>query len=256
MPVVAALLERRSALITLRRALPGRPTRVLTARSPAHLATLLGQHLVDAVVIGAEAARGPAFSALRAEYGSLPVVLFAPVRSDDAGLLRRIWAQGIAGVLVEGIDDPVVGRIVRRSGLTARREDALLPLAGRLDLHEPLQLAAWGTIIAEAPTRLGTGALAKRHGVARETLSRRFAAGRAPSLKDAIDAVRLVAAGQLLGSAGYRVTDAARLLGYSSVSLLQRSSRRLAGVPAGALGALPPDRILARLGGTGRGRWT
>lgn len=255
MPAVAALLERRSALMALRRALPGRPARVLTARTPSHLLTLLRRHLVDAVVVGIEAARGATFAQLREEFASLPVLLYAPIRSDDAALVRLVERRGAAGVLVEGIDDPVLARLVRRAGLTARRESALLPLAARLDLVEPLQVAAWRLIVAEAPGRLATAGLAGRLGVARETLSRRFAAGRAPSLKAAIDGVRLVAAGQLLGSAGYRVSDAAVLLGFTSAGLLQRTARRLAGTSAAALGALPPDRILARLAGGGGARW-
>ena len=256
MPAVAALLERRSALLALRRALPGRPTRVLTARSPAHLASLLTRTLVDAIVVGAEVARGGAFAALRDEFTSMPVVLYAPIRSEDAGLVRRITAGGAAAVLVEGLDDPLLARLIRRAGLAARREDALLPMGDRLDLVDPLQRAVWRTVVADAPGRLTTGALAARHGVSRETLSRRFGAGRAPSLKAAIDGVRLVAAGQLLGSPGYRVADVAGLLGYSSVSLLQRTARRLVGVSAATLGTLSPDRILARLVVGRGGRWT
>lgn len=255
MPAVAALLERRPALVALRRALPGRPAQVLTARSPNHLIGLLIRHPVDAVVIGAEAARGATFAQLREEFTSLPVLLYAPIRSEDAPLLRQVHRQGAAGLLVEGVDEPVLGRLLRRGGLLARREAALLPLAARLDLREPLQVAAWRLIIAEAPGRLTTATLAARLGVSRETLSRRFGAGHAPSLKAAIDAVRLVAAGQLLASTGYRVAQVAALLGYSSPSLLQRSARRLAGTSASALGALPPDRILARLVADRTSRW-
>lgn len=255
MTVVAALLERRAALMALRRALPGRPARVLAARSPDHLSRLLHEHLIDIVVIGPHAARGAAFDALRHEFASLPVVVLAPIRSEDAGLVRRVERGGGAGVLIEGIDDPILAPQLRRRGLAARREDALLPLATALDLVDPLQQRAWRMIVAEAPGRLGTAGLARRLGVSRETLSRRFGAGRAPALKAAIDGVRLVAAGQLLGSRAYRVRDVARLLGFSSAALLQRTARRLAGAPARAIGSLPADRILAALL-AGRGsRW-
>jgi AraC-like DNA-binding protein len=254
-PAVAALLERRPALLALRRALPQRTLRVLTARSPAHLASLLDRHLVDLVVVGLESARGATFEALRNDYPSLPTVVYGPVRSDDAAAVRRVLRRGAAAVLLEGLDEPVLARVLRRNGFTGRREAALLPLAPRLDLVDPLQIAAWQLIVTEAPMGLSTATLAKRLGVSRETLSRRFGAGRAPSLKTAIDAVRLVAVGQLLGSPVWRVADAARLLGYSSESLLQRSSRRLVGSGARSLGSLRPDRILARLvPATGR-RW-
>jgi AraC-like DNA-binding protein len=255
MPVVAALLERRPALLALRRALPVRPMRVLTARSPAHLATLLSRHLVDLVVLGLESTRGATFEALRNDYPTLPTVIYGPVRSDDAVAVRRALRRGVSAVLVEGLDEPVLARVLRRNGLTGLREDALLPLGAQLDLVDPVQRAAWQLIVADAPLGLSTATLARRLGVSRESLSRQFGAGRAPSLKQAIDAVRLVAAGQLLGSPQWRVADAARLLGYSSESLLQRTSRRLVGSGARSLGHLPPDRILARLMPTSARRW-
>jgi AraC-like DNA-binding protein len=68
--------------------------------------------------------------------------------------------------------------------------------------------------------------------------------------------VRLVAAGQLLGSPVWRVADVARLLGYSSESLLQRTSRRLVGSGARSLGSLPPERIMARLVPAAGRRWS
>jgi AraC-like DNA-binding protein len=242
-------------MLALRRALPDRSMRVLTARSPAHLAALLSRHLVDLVVIGLESGRGATFDALRSDYPTLPTVIYGPVRSDDAAALRRVLRRGAAAVLVEALDEPVLARVLRRSGLTGRREAALLPLAGRLDLVDPLQVAAWQVIVSDAPMGLTTAALARRFGVSRESLSRRFRAGRAPTLKAAIDAVRLVSAGQLLGSPVWRVADVARLLGYSSESLLQRTARRLVGSGARPLGGLPPERIVARLMPAGRRRW-
>lgn len=255
MPVVAALLERRPALLALRRALPQRTLRVLTARSPSHLASLLARHLVDLVVVGLESTRGATFDALRSDYPSLPAVIYGPVRSDDAAAVRRVMRRGAAAVLVEGLDEPVLTKVLRRNGFTGRREAALLPLAGRLDLLDPLQQEAWRLIVTDAPLGLTTSALASRMGLSRETLSRRFGAGRAPTLKAAIDAVRLVAVGQMLGSPVWRVADAARLFGYSSESLLQRTARRMVGSGARSLGALPPDRIVARLMPSSGRRW-
>lgn len=255
MATVAALLARRQSLLSLRRALPRQSLRILTARSPAHLATLLIQQRVDGVIVGLEAVRGTTFAALRNDFPSLPAMIYGPIRSDDAALVRQVTRRGAALVAIENLDEPVLARLVRQSGFTARREVALLPLAGRLGLTDALQQQAWQRIVVGAPDGLSTAELAQQLGVSRETLSRRFASGPTPTLKAAIDAVRLVAVGQLLGSPGWRVADAARLLGFSSESLLQRTARRITGTGARALGSIPPERILARLIGAPGRRW-
>lgn len=251
---VAALLERRPALLALRRALPGRPQRVFTARDAAHLDRLLRQHLVDGVVLGMGAARAGTFAALRDEFRAIPVFCLATIRSDDAALVGRLERAG-AIVLLESLDEPILERVIGRRGMSARRAEALLPLADELDLTTPMQRAAWELIVHEAPGRLSTGSLAARLKVGRETLSRRFGAGMAPSLKVAMDAVRLAAAGELLGCRGYRVAEVARLLGFSSVSLLQRTARRLVGGGARRLGTLPIDEIVRRAVAPGPERW-
>jgi AraC-like DNA-binding protein len=256
MAAVAALLERRPAILALRRALPRADWPLFTARSPSHLATLLHRHYFDAIVIGHDVARGPVLDALRRDYPTMPLLLYMPVRSDDAELLRRMHRERVAAIAIEGMDEPLLPRTLARHGLTARRLADLLPLAERLDLTDELQRKVWGLIIARAPSRLDTATLAKRLRMRRETLSRRFAAGGAPSLKHAIDAVRLVAAAQLLGNPAYLVADAARLLGFSSVSLLQQIARRTFGVSARELATLDADQIGEALG-RGRGRtWT
>lgn len=207
---------------------------------------------MDLLLLGTDLA-GEQFDAdLRRRFPSLPVVLYGAVRSDDARLLIRAATEQ-REVLVEGVDEPIIPTVLRRSGLTHRREAELLPLAPRLRLTDPLQLRAWEILVAEADSRLDTARLARRLGVRRETLSRRFGADGAPSLKAAVDATRLAAAAQLLASPGWRVADVARLLGYSSESLLQRTSRRTVGCGARALGALPPSRVVARLTGRRNG---
>ncbi len=251
---VAALLERRDALVALRRALSVRDQPVYTARTPAHLDALLRRHLIDAVVLGADAVKAGTFAALRDEFGAIPVFCLAPIRSDDAGMIRRLERSG-ARVLVEGVDEPIAATRLRRHGLTARREDALLPLTAALRLETTLQRDVWGIVVAEAPRRLTTAALAERIGISRETLSRRFSAGGAPRLKRVIDAVRLVAAGQLLSCRGYRVADVAELLGYSSVGLLQRTARHGAASSARGLAGRPAEDIVLRAVGAAPIRW-
>ncbi len=257
MPAVAALLERRPALLALRRAFPAMPIRVLTARSPKHLEAILSRNLIDAVVVGPDSARSVALESLRRDYAALPILLFAPIRSDDADLLLRAHRNRVAAVVLEDLDELLLPRLIGIHGVTARRRAELLPLAARLGLVEPIQRDAWVAVVADAPDGLDTGSLAKRLGVARETLSRQFAAGGAPPLKRAIDGVRLVAAGQLLGNAAYRVADVAQLLGFSSPSLLQRTARRTFGVSAREIAEVGPDRLAAALlGDTGDQTWS
>ncbi len=250
--VIATLLDRRPPLQTLRRRL-GRSVRVLQGRTPAHLVTLLHRELLDLVVIGGGAARGPIFDWLRRDYPALPLLWYAPVRTDDATLLHALGRERVVGVAVEGVDDPALSRLVARHGVTARRVRALRPLAASLQLQDDFQQRAWSWLVREAPNGLSTAALAAHLGVSRETLSRRFAAGGAPGLKRAIDAVRLFAAGGLLGNPAFGVEDAARLLGFSSASLLQRTARRTLGVAARELTTLPDHLWEQRL--TAPGGW-
>lgn len=250
---VAALLERRPALLALRRALPRQVARVLTARSPRHLDQLLRTHLVDLVVLGAEAGRGAVLESLRHDFAPIPVLLFAPFRSDDADLVVRAARLRVAALAIEGIDDPVLPRLVRAAGVRARRAAELLPLAEALDLIDPIQRAAWAALVADAPDGVDTAALAERLGIRRETLSRRFGAGRAPSLKRATDAIRVVAAAELLGCTALDVAEVAALLGFSSPSLLYRTARRALGVPLGEVAALSAEALATRL--VPRGRW-
>src|ERR1700690_1907809 len=98
MAAVAALLERRPAILALRRALPRADWPLFTARSPFHLATLLHRHYFDAIVIGHDVARGPVLDALRRDYPMMPLLLYMPVRSDDAELLRRMHRERVAAI--------------------------------------------------------------------------------------------------------------------------------------------------------------
>lgn len=257
MATIAALLDRRPALLALRRALPRSTARVLTARTPAQLDRLLHRTLIDAIVIGADSARGAVLESLRREYPGIPLHLMMPLRSDDADVLVRAHRQRVAALLVEGLDEPVLGGLVRRHSVEARRGADLIPLAGPLGLTDSVQRDAWRIVVTDAPLGLDSETLARRLGIARETLSRRFASGGAPTIKRAIDAVRLVAAAQLLGNPAYLVADAARLLGFSSPSLLQRTARRTLGVAARDIAGIDAGRFVALLcDGHGPPDWT
>jgi transcriptional regulator GlxA family with amidase domain len=114
---------------------------------------------------------------------------------------------------------------------------------------DPLQQRAWRAVVERAPEGLDGAGLARHLKVGRPTLVRRFAAGSAPPLKRAMDLVRLVAAAQLLGSRALTVADVARLLGFSSPSLLHRTSRRLFGAPLSEVVGASDSALLAALRG-------
>jgi transcriptional regulator GlxA family with amidase domain len=85
--------------------------------------------------------------------------------------------------------------------------------------------------------------------VTREHLSRAFAAGSAPTLKRAIDLVRLLAAAELAKNPGCDLHDVARILGYSSRSHLSATTRRLLGTAADSLARLRGVDVVRRAAG-------
>ncbi len=202
---------------------------------------------VETVVIGPEALRGPVFEALRRDYAAIPLVVYGQVRSDDARTLAAVERRHLAATLVEGIDEPVIAATLSQVGLTARRVAMLEPLAPTLGLTDSIQLAAWRLLIRHAERLPDTTALAAMLGVRRETLSRRFGARGAVPLKTAADLAGMVAVAQRLGCAVLRIEDVATLLGYSSCSLMQRTARRILGLPVGRLRELPPEHLVSLL---------
>ncbi|MGH7582543.1 MAG: helix-turn-helix domain-containing protein [Gemmatimonadales bacterium] len=252
---VAALLDRRTAVQALRKALPRVDWQLFVARSPSHLVTLLYRHPLDVIVLGGDVARGPVLAMWREHFPAIPVVAYLAVRGDDADFLTTMRRDGVDAMAIEGLDEPALPRILARHSLTAHRLADLVPLAGRIDLVDDLQRRAWREIVATAGQRAATASLARRLGIQRETLSRRFGAGRAPALKRAIDAARLVVVSRLLENPGYSLEDVARLAGFSSVSNLQACARRTFGTSAGRLRELRVDEVPERLVGDWSPGW-
>ncbi|MGH7510087.1 MAG: hypothetical protein ACREMZ_11560 [Gemmatimonadales bacterium] len=245
MPAIAALLESRAALLGLRRSLPKGGPSVVTCRTTAALHRLLETRLVDAVVLAPRAGLLPELSHLRDHLPSVPIVAYAPFRPDDGDLLLACRAHAVAAVVVEGVDDPIVGDLVLRSSLTAERRRALVDAPRVLRLTEPLQQSAWSVLLGEVERPMRTGALASRLRVSREHLSRQFGAGGAPNLKRVIDLTRVACAAQLLGNPGYAVQTVVRVLHFTSSNHLASTARRIANVSIGGLGALGPRGVLA-----------
>jgi AraC-like DNA-binding protein len=244
MPAVAALLESRAALTALRRTLPKGGPRVVTCRSPAALHRLIERRLVDAVVISPNPALLPELSSLRARLPLVPLVAYAPFRPDDGELLLAC-RQSVSSVVVEGVDDAIVGELVARSSLTSERRRALAEAPKMLRLTEAIQRSAWELLVGEVERPIRTSRLAERLRLSREHLSRQFGAGGAPNLKRVIDLTRIACAAQLLGNPGYSIPTVVRLLNFASPGHLANTARRIANVPTTGLGGLGPRGVLA-----------
>ena len=245
MAAVAALLDSRGALQSLRRTLPRGGPRVVSCRSTTALRRLLHSRLIDAVVLTPHSGLLPEVAELRSRLPGIPVVAYGPFRSDDGGLLLACLEQDVAAIAVEGVDDAVVGELVSRHSAAARRRALLSDAPRLLRLTEPLQQAAWKLLVAEVEEPVRTAVLAGRLSVSREHLSRQFGAGGAPNLKRVIDLTRIACAAQLLANPGYTLPTVAALLHFASPGHLTATARRITGVTARALGELGPRGVLA-----------
>ena len=244
MAVIATLLESRAALLALRRTLPKHGPGVVACRTPAALRRLLERRLVDAVVLCPTPTVLPELAELRSRLPGLPIVAYAPFRPDDGELLLACRRHAVASVVVEGVDDPIVGELVMRTSITAERRRALADAPRMLRLTEPLQRAAWSVLVGEVERPIRTTTLARHLEVSREHLSRQFGAGGAPNLKRVIDLTRIACAAQLLANPGFSIPTVVRVLQFASSSHLSSTSRRIANVSTRGLGALGPQGVL------------
>lgn len=245
MAPIAVLLDTRSAHAAFRRSLPADAPPLLRVASADALLKLLARRCLEAAVLAPSRVEPVALQALLQRWPAFPVTLHAPFRPDDGATLLMWRRLGVAAICVGGVDDPIAGDLVTRHTLSARRVAAFDAARRALRAETPLQIAVWRRLLADAEHPPTTAALAKEVGVTREYLSRDFAAGDAPNLKRAIDAARVMAAAQLLANPVCGVDDAARLLHFAGASHLRTTVRRVAGVTAGALGALGPQGVLA-----------
>ena len=243
MPAVAALLDTRAGLATLRRTLPA-GTRVVACRSATAFERAYRHHLLDAVVLGIKAQRQVDLATLRQRYPGIPVVVYGGFRPADGELALGMLRAGVAALMVEGVDDAVVGSLVRRHSLGDVRDRALADGPRVLRLRETIQRDAWLLLVRRAGESVATTEVADGLGVSREHLSRQFGAGGAPNLKRVMDLLRVVSAGQLLANPGYDLAAVVRIMRFSSVSHLHATSRRVTGRRAGDLAGLGPKGIL------------
>ncbi len=216
---------------------------------------MLGERLLEALVLGVRIVRDMDFTGLRERYPAIPVVLYGVFKSDDAELLLAGQRLAVAAVAIEGVDDPVVGDLVVRQSVSVRRRAALADAPRLLRLTEPLQLSAWDLLVASAGRPPRTALMARSLGISREHLSRQFGAGGAPNLKRVADLLTVLAALALLRNPAFRQARAARALGLSTPSHLRAMTRRLTGVGMAEALAMSDAEVLRRfLRGSGRSR--
>jgi len=118
---IAALLDSRDGLAALRRSLPRGAAPVVACRSLPGLQRALDARLVEAMVLGAVVARQPELGILQSRFPNIPVVIFGLIRSEDAEALLAWHRQGLAAIAIEGVDDSVLGELVVRQSVSARR---------------------------------------------------------------------------------------------------------------------------------------
>jgi AraC-like DNA-binding protein len=241
--IVAALLESRSAILSLRRAMPRNGLAVASCRGPGGLARLLETRLVEAIVTAPRTADAPGVAELFDRFPGLPRMMYAAFRPDDGEILERCCRQGL-GVAVEGVDDALLGDMIGRMSLSAERRRAMADAPRVLRLHEKLQREVWDFLLTNVARPVRTGEVARRFAVSREHLSRQFGAGGAPNLKRVIDLTRIACAAQLLANPGYTSTQVARIMGFASSSHLSDTARRVAGLTAQELARAGPRGVL------------
>ena len=247
---VVAFAPRERVRRLIRAAFPRRHGRVVIARSPTEFARLLRAELVDAAIVDAAAGDDAwVAAALARELPSVPFFALVPSRSADAALVARAALADVADLLFEGIDDRALASLVAPLRFTSRLGAALDEPPPTLQLTTAVQREVWRALVALAGRPTTTAALAERFGVTREHLSRSFARGGAPTLKRAIDLVRVCVAAELSKNPGYDVADVARILRFASSSHLATTTQRLVATRPSSLARLRTVDLLERFTG-------
>lgn len=230
---------------TVRTALPRRAWRLTMTRRPERFAAALRDTLVDVAVVDVAAPGSADADALARDIPMIPFIGYGPFGVTDAMAIARAAEHGCAEVLAEGVDESVLAPLAASLAFSTRFAAAFRDPPAALRLTSGLQVAAWHAIVRSAGRALSTQAVAERCDVSREHLSRSFAANDGPTLKEAIDLVRLLAAAQLAKCPAYDLSDVARVLGFASASQLSRMARRVIGRGASSLARLRGDDLLA-----------
>jgi len=242
-PVVHADVGLRT---TIRRALPRRGIRMVSCRSIDRARTVILRELVGAVLVDVRNFGVAGALKLVEDFPGIPVFALSPFRPDDGRLIAQCYAGGMRGILMQGVDDAVIGEVVIASSASRRCRDSLAAAPRLLRLTEPLQLRAWAAVLDRVGQPTTTSDIAGTLGHTREFVSREFAAGGAPNLKRVIDLVRAAWAADLLRNPGYTVRTVSEILQFSSPSHLAGCAKRIAGVAPAELATLGPQGVLQR----------
>lgn len=252
---VAAYIPRGRPRVTVRTAFARRHGRLAIARTPAELLGVLRRELVDAVIVDVVGANHDTWTvaSLAREFPALPFFAVAPARPGEMATLARCATLDFVDLLAEGLDDDVLGALVRPHRFSTRFARAFRDAPPVLCLDTPIQQGAWRFVVGRAGLVVSTAAVARNLGITREHLSRSFAAGGAPNLKRVMDLVRVIAASELAKNPGYAVGDVAAILGFSSSSHLASTAQRVVGTRPRSLARLRTVDLIDRFA-QGRGR--
>jgi len=245
--VVVAYAPREHTRTRIRAALVRVHRRGVLARTERDFAGAFRTQFVNTALVEVTAdddGHGPA--ELARDYPSVPFLGLTPFRPVDAPAIARCAELDFADVLADGTDDGVLGHALLAHGFSTHFAAALDSPPDSLALTSPLQLAAWRAIVAHAGRPVGSVEIASTMGITREHLSRSFSAGGAPTLKRAMDLVRLLSAGELAKNPGYDLRAVARLTGFASAAKMSMMVNRLVRAPASALTALRATDLLER----------
>lgn len=231
----------------LSRAFPRGRTQIHVVRDADGIDATLGTMLVDAIVVdllpGAAATVGWRAVERATAHAPVPAIGLIAPRALDPALLARLHLAGVAGVLLDGVDDAMLRVLLQPLLLSTRftqRADVLLSAHG----VGPLAEAVWRTGVSHCGRLTSVAAVARQLGVSREHLARQLRAASAPSPRQLLELVRLLVVQSQL-AAGVSVTTAAAQVGFSSVSHLARSARSVTGVTPRHWGTLRPEELIA-----------
>lgn len=245
--IVVAYAPRDVVRARLRAALARTHRRGVLARTHRDFSAAFGAHFVDTALVEVAAdGDGHESAELAREYPSVPFLALTPFRPVDAPAIARCAELDFADVLADGTDDGALAHALATHAFTVRFATALDAPPPGLALTSPLQVAAWRAIVAHGGRPVATAQVARALRVTREHLSRSFPAGGAPTLKRAIDFVRLLAAGELAKNPGYDLSAVARLVGFASAAKLSASLQRLVRAQGRSLSALRATDLLER----------